>query len=87
MTTHRLPSNIGGEPAGSIDIVDRGMKFWQGQANALRSSLTRKGIMKTDELGRGEYENQTPFLTDCNYMAGPGGGQSRGGDGKLPTRL
>jgi hypothetical protein len=48
----KLPSDIGGEKAGPIDTVDHGMKFWERQANALRSTLTRKGIVKTDELRR-----------------------------------
>jgi hypothetical protein len=56
MTTHKLPSDIGGEPAGSVDPVDHGMKFWERQANALRSSLTRKGLVRTDELRRAAEE-------------------------------
>ena len=56
MTTHKLPSDIGGEPAGAIDTVDHGMKFWERQANALRSSLSRKGIVRTDELRRAAEE-------------------------------
>jgi hypothetical protein len=48
----RLPSDIGGDPAGPIDPIDHGMKFWERQANALRSSLTRNKIVKTDELRR-----------------------------------
>jgi L-arabinose isomerase len=48
----RLPSDIGGNEAGPVDTVDHGMKFWERQANALRSTLTRKGIVKTDELRR-----------------------------------
>ena len=56
MTTHRLPSDIGGEPAGSVDTVDHGMKFWERQANALRSTLSRGGIVRTDELRRAAEE-------------------------------
>ena len=56
MTTHKLPSDIGGEPAGTIDTVDHGMKFWERQANALRSTLGRAGITKTDELRRAAEE-------------------------------
>lgn len=56
MTAHKLPSDIGGEPAGSVDPVDHGMKFWERQANALRSSLSRKGIVRTDELRRAAEE-------------------------------
>ena len=48
----RLPSDIGGDEAGPIDTVDHGMKFWERQANALRSTLSRKKIVKTDELRR-----------------------------------
>lgn len=56
MTAHKLPSDIGGEPAGSIDTVDHGMKFWERQANALRSTLSRGGIVRTDELRRAAEE-------------------------------
>jgi Nitrile hydratase beta subunit len=49
---NRLPSDIGGNDAGPIDTVDHGMKFWERQANALRSTLTRKQIIRTDELRR-----------------------------------
>lgn len=52
----RLPSDIGGLQAGPIDPVDHGMKFWERQANALRSSLTRNKIVKTDELRRAAEE-------------------------------
>ena len=49
---NRGPHDIGGDPAGPVDIVDHGMKFWERQANALRSTLTRLGIVRTDELRR-----------------------------------
>ena len=52
----RLPSDIGGNKAGPIDTIDHGMKFWERQANALRNSLTRKGLVKTDELRRAAEE-------------------------------
>ena len=52
----RLPSDIGGNEAGPIDTVDHGMKFWERQANALRNSLSRRGIVKTDELRRAAEE-------------------------------
>jgi hypothetical protein len=38
--------------AGPVDTVDHGMKFWERQANAMRSLLSRKGITRTDELRR-----------------------------------
>ena len=53
---NKLPSDIGGNPAGAIDTTDHGMKFWERQANALRSTLTRKGHVKTDELRRAAEE-------------------------------
>ena len=34
------PADIGGQAAGPIDTIDHGMKFWEKQANALRSTLT-----------------------------------------------
>ena len=53
---NRAPSDIGGDEAGPVDIVDHGMKFWERQANALRSTLSRAGITKTDELRRAAEE-------------------------------
>jgi hypothetical protein len=49
---NRGPQDIGGKPAGPVDTVDHGMRFWERQANALRSTLTRGGIVRTDELRR-----------------------------------
>ena len=53
---HKLPSDIGGTEAGPVDTTDHGMRFWERQANALRSTLTRKGYVKTDELRRAAEE-------------------------------
>ena len=53
---HKLPSDIGGNEAGPVDTIDHGMRFWERQANALRSTLTRKGYVKTDELRRAAEE-------------------------------
>ena len=47
-----IPSDIGGEPAGPVDTADHGMKFWERQANGLRSVLQRKRVTTTDELRR-----------------------------------
>ena len=44
------PADMGGEDAGPIDTVDHGMKFWEKQANALRSTLTRHQHVRLDEL-------------------------------------
>jgi hypothetical protein len=49
---NRGPQDIGGNPGGPVDTVDHGMKFWERQANALRSTLSRGGIVRTDELRR-----------------------------------
>jgi hypothetical protein len=49
---NRGPQDIGGNPAGPVDTIDHGMKFWERQANALRSTLSRSGIVRTDELRR-----------------------------------
>jgi hypothetical protein len=46
------PHDMGGEPAGPVDTADHGMKFWEKQANALRNTLTRAGILRLDELRR-----------------------------------
>ena len=48
----RRPHDIGGEPGGPIDTLDHGMKFWEKQANALRSTITRSGLARLDELRR-----------------------------------
>ena len=52
----RLAADIGGIPAGPVDTVDHGMKFWEKQANAMRSTLGIKGITRTDELRRAAEE-------------------------------
>ena len=46
------PHDIGGEAAGPVDTTDHGMKFWEKQANALRSVLSRAGVVRVDELRR-----------------------------------
>jgi hypothetical protein len=73
---NRLPSDIGGNDAGPIDTVDHGMKFWERQANALRSTLTRKQIIRTDELRRaaedlGERYSKLQYfeITTCALRA------------------
>ena len=48
----KRPHDMGGEDAGPIDIVDHGMKFWEKQANALRSLLSRRALVRLDELRR-----------------------------------
>ena len=51
-----IPSDIGGEPAGQVDIIDHGMKHWERQANAFRSVVQLKKITCTDELRRAAEE-------------------------------
>jgi hypothetical protein len=48
----KQPHDMGGEPAGPIDTVDHGMKFWEKQANALRNTLTSRKLVRLDELRR-----------------------------------
>jgi hypothetical protein len=48
----RRPHDMGGEDAGAIDTADHGMKFWEKQANALRSTLTSGKVVRLDELRR-----------------------------------
>lgn len=50
--TDKQPHDMGGDSGGDIDTVDHGMKFWEKQANALRNTLTRRGIVRLDELRR-----------------------------------
>ncbi|HZD19156.1 MAG TPA: hypothetical protein VE325_00665 [Burkholderiales bacterium] len=49
---NRNPADLGGEAAGPVDTVDHGMKFWEKQANALRNTLSRRQIVRLDELRR-----------------------------------
>jgi Nitrile hydratase beta subunit len=53
---NRNPADIGGEAAGPIDTVDHGLKFWEKQANALRTTLTSLRIVRLDELRRAAEE-------------------------------
>ena len=46
------PQDIGGQVAGPVDTIDHGMRFWERQANGLRSVLSKKKIVRTDELRR-----------------------------------
>ena len=50
--SHQHPHDMGGEAGGPIDTADHGMKFWEKQANALRSTLTSRKILRLDELRR-----------------------------------
>ena len=52
MKQPKRPHDLGGEDAGAIDTADHGMKFWEKQANALRSTLTRAKVVRMDELRR-----------------------------------
>ena len=54
--TNRGPQDIGGDAAGPVDTADHGMKFWERQANGLRSVLQRKKVLRTDELRRAAEE-------------------------------
>lgn len=49
---NRGPHDLGGQAAGPVDTTDHGMKFWERQANALRSTLGAKKIVRLDELRR-----------------------------------
>ena len=50
--SEKQPHDMGGDEGGPIDTVDHGMKFWEKQANALRNTLTRRGVVRLDELRR-----------------------------------
>jgi len=63
----RLPSDIGGNAAGPIDTIDHGMKFWERQANGLRSVLQRNKVLKTDELRRAA-EDLGPRYSQLQYF-------------------
>ncbi len=52
MNSKLNPADIGGEDAGPIDTVDHGLMFWEKQANALRSTLAGRKIVRLDELRR-----------------------------------
>jgi hypothetical protein len=48
----KRPHDMGGEEGGPIDTADHGMKFWEKQANALRNTLSRRKIVRLDEMRR-----------------------------------
>ena len=50
------PADMGGEDAGPIDTADHGMKFWEKQANALRNTLSRRKVVRLDEMRRAAEE-------------------------------
>jgi hypothetical protein len=52
----KLPSDIGGHPAGPVDTHDHGMRHWERQANAVRSLMNMRGLTCTDELRRAAEE-------------------------------
>ena len=60
--SERRPHDMGGEPGGPIDTVDHGMKFWEKQANALRNTLSRRGIVRLDELRRAAEDLGSRYL-------------------------
>jgi len=49
---NKRPHDMGGEAGGPIDTRDHGMKFWEKQANALRSTLTSRKVVRLDALRR-----------------------------------
>jgi len=61
------PHDMGGDDAGPIDTKDHGMKFWEKQANGLRTVVFRTRLIKLDELRRAaedlgdEYYNLSYF--------------------------
>src|ERR1051325_3285515 len=60
--TDKHPHDMGGEPAGPIDTVDHGMKFWEKQANALRNTLSRNKIVRLDEMRRAAEDLGSRYL-------------------------
>lgn len=66
MTSNKLSSDIGGEASGPVDTHDHGMKFWEKQANGLRSILQKKGYIKTDELRRAAED--LPDYAELEYF-------------------
>jgi hypothetical protein len=61
------PQDIGGEEAGPVDTLDHGMKFWERQANGLRSTLSAKKVVRTDELRRAA-EDLGPRYSQLEYF-------------------
>jgi hypothetical protein len=51
-SVNKIPSDIGGEAAGTVDTHDHGMKHWERQANAFRSVVQMHKITTTDQLRR-----------------------------------
>jgi len=48
----RGPHDVGGLPAGPVDIAPHDMTFWEKQIDAMNQLLAQKGIRKTDENRR-----------------------------------
>jgi hypothetical protein len=67
MKRPKRPHDMGGEDAGAIDKVDHGMKFWEKQANALRSTLTSRKVLRMDELRRAA-EDLGPRYHELEYF-------------------
>lgn len=63
---NKIPADIGGEEAGAVDTSDHGMKFWEKQANGLRSMLTRKRMITVDELRRAAED--LPDYSELEYF-------------------
>jgi Nitrile hydratase beta subunit len=63
----KRPHDMGGEEAGPIDAVDHGMRFWEKQANALRSVLSKAGLVRLDELRRAA-EDLGPRYYELGYF-------------------
>ncbi|MEQ1775034.1 MAG: hypothetical protein ABL891_14755 [Burkholderiales bacterium] len=73
-THKKIPSDIGGEPAGAVDTDDHGMKHWERQANAFRSVVQMHKITTTDALRRAaedlgdRYKNMQYFEITTSAM-------------------
>ena len=48
----RGPHDIGGLPAGPVDLQPHDMTFWEKQIDALNMLLAQKGLRRTDENRR-----------------------------------
>ena len=79
----RAANDLGGLPAGALDLADHAILPWEKDAHALIDVLARKGIVSVeekrrgiDELGRDVYDKLTYYekwtLSVCNNLLAKG---------------
>ena len=81
--TARATNDLGGLPAGPLDVTDHVLLPWEKSTHALSDLLTARGILGVeekrrgiDELGRDAYDRLTYYekwiLAACNLLLAKG---------------